>query len=385
MRRAMRLMLSCNELGLGHLSRIMCLGKRLEEKGNELFLYSGGRVYNLLKKEFRNVYYCTPVAWYENSYGIITSASILNILFPIPRFNPENRRFEIKTPSAIETIKRYYDLRENIRKIRPNLIISDGDLHALRLAHRWRIPAIYITNLLRPRYGFAHALTPGERFVERYIKKCLKVIIPDNPMPYTICEYNIGNLDDIGIRDKVEFVGTFFNITPVKGSEEHIFASISGPLGTKTRLMQTIIPVLSSLNVKSIVSLGEATKNNRCAKIGNCKVYSWLAPEKRQKIMANSKMVIFSGGHSTCFEVIKYMKPSICIPTQPEQIGNAKKLQDLNCALVAKNKEELKRAIQEIEREKEFFKSNLQRLNKYSNRFNGLEKTTKIIEEIGER
>jgi uncharacterized protein (TIGR00661 family) len=375
-------MLSCNELGLGHLSRIMRLGRMLEETGNEFF-YSGGKAYELLRKEFRNVYHCTPVAWYENSYGIITSASILNILFPIPRFNPENRGFEIKTPCAIETIRRYYDLRGNIRKIRPNLIISDGDLHALRLAQRWRIPAIYITNLIRPRYGFARALTPGERFVERYIKKCSKVIIPDNPMPYTICEYNIGDLDDIGIRDRVEFVGTFFDITPVKGSEEHIFASISGPLGTKTRLMQIIIPVLSSLNVKSIVSLGEARENNRSTKIGNCTLYSWLNPEKRQELMANCKMVIFSGGHSTCFEVIKYMKPSICIPTQPEQVGNAKKLQDLNCALIAKDKEELKHAIQEIDKEGEFFKDSLRRLNKYSNRFNGLEKTIKIIEEIG--
>jgi len=383
MRITMRLMLSCNELGLGHLSRIMRLGRMLEEKGNELFFYSGGKAYELLRKEFRNVYHCTPVAWYENSYGIITSASILNILFPIPRFNPENRGFEIKTPCAIETIRRYYDLRGNIRKIRPNLIISDGDLHALRLAQRWRIPAIYITNLIRPRYGFARALTPGERFVERYIKKCSKVIIPDNPMPYTICEYNIGDLDDIGIRDRVEFVGTFFDITPVKGSEEHIFASISGPLGTKTRLMQIIIPVLSSLNVKSIVSLGEARENNRSTKIGNCTLYSWLNPEKRQELMANCKMVIFSGGHSTCFEVIKYMKPSICIPTQPEQVGNAKKLQDLNCTLIAKDKEELKHAIQEIDKEGEFFKDSLRRLNKYSNRFNGLEKTIKIIEEIG--
>ena len=69
--------------------------------------------------------------------------------------------------------------------------------------------------------------------------------------------------------------------------------------------------------------------------------------------MRNAKFVIFSGGHATCFETIKYSKPSICIPTQPEQLGNAAKLQDLKCSITAKNKGQLQKAVEKMEKEHE--------------------------------
>src|SRR4030042_5781253 len=195
----MRLLYSCSELGLGHASRTIALGKRLERNGHEVFFFSGGKAYQLLKKEFKNVYPCTPVAWYENARGIDTSLSVLNILFPLPFFNYEKNTFETKISNAMETTHRYYDLRRHIKKIKPDLIVSDGDMHALRLAHRWKFPVVYITNLIRPSYGFSPILNPGERFTERYVKQCSKIIIPDVPPPHTVCEYNIGDLDKIGI------------------------------------------------------------------------------------------------------------------------------------------------------------------------------------------
>ncbi|MEM0216643.1 MAG: glycosyltransferase [Candidatus Bathyarchaeia archaeon] len=376
----MHLMLTCSELGLGHVSRIVLLGKKLEKEGFELFFYSGGIAYEVLKKEFRNVYYCTPVSWYENERGIILSASILNIILPLPLFD---NGFRLKLPSGIETVYRYYDLRRNILKINPRAIISDGDLHALRLAERWGYPSVYITNLIRPSYDFPKLLLPGERLTERYVRNCSKIIIPDNPMPYTICEYNLGNLNHVGIRDKVEYVGSFMDLSPIEGEEKHIFASISGPLGTKAKLIKTVVPVLSDLKTKSIVSLGHP-KEEFSIVLKNCTIHSWLPPQQRQNIVANAKIVIFSGGHTTCFETIKYMKPSICIPTQPEQKANALKLQELGCSLIAENKKQLKSAIKQIEDNYDSYKRNLERINRISRRFNGVERTIKVIKKIVE-
>ena len=375
----MRLFLSCNELGLGHVNRLIPLGKKLEEKGHELFFYSGGTAYQLLKKEFKNVDPCTPVGWYETAHGVITSASVLNILFPLPYFNHDKNKVEIKNSSGMETIHRYYDLRQNIRKLNPDLIISDGDMHALRLAHRWHIPSVYIANIIRPSYRFSPLLTPGERFTERYVKKATRIIVPDNPPPHTICEHNLGNLDQIGIRDKVEFAGSFLDMTSQKGADAHVFAPISGPLGTRARLIKTIIPVLTRLETKSIVSLGTpgsiVTK-----KRGNCEIRSWSTREQRDKFMRDSRTIIFSGGHGTCFETIKYAKPSICVPTQPEQMGNAKKLQELNCSIFVKNQTELKAAIREIESKIEWYKKNVKKLSDYSRKLKGLENAVNIVE-----
>jgi UDP-N-acetylglucosamine--N-acetylmuramyl-(pentapeptide) pyrophosphoryl-undecaprenol N-acetylglucosamine transferase len=375
----MRLMLCCSELGLGHVSRIISLGKKLREKGHELFFFSGGKAYRLLRKEFRNVYQCTPVAWYENASGIVASASLINILFPLPVFNYEKNRFEIKSSNAMETVHRYYDLRRHIRKIKPDLIVADGDLHALRMASRWKFPAVYIANVIRPSYGFSAFLNPGERFIERYVKTCQKIIIPDNPPPYTVCEYNLGDLDSIGVSENTEFVGSFLDTTYTQGLEEHVFAPISGPYGTRAKLTQMILPVLEELETKSIISLGTPGKKIN-AKKGNCEIHSWLSSQKRQESMKNAKLIVFSGGHRTCFETVKYAKPSICIPTQPEQMGNAAKLQKLNCSISVKNMQELRAAVQKIEEENQLFRRNIRALNEFSNKFKGLHRAVEIIE-----
>jgi UDP:flavonoid glycosyltransferase YjiC (YdhE family) len=98
--------------------------------------------------------------------------------------------------------------------------------------------------------------------------------------------------------------------------------------------------------------------------------------------MRNAKFVIFSGGHATCFETIKYSKPSICIPTQPEQLGNAAKLQDLKCSITAKNKKQLRKAVERMEKEQEAFDRNMLALNEFSNKFKGLDRATSIVETL---
>ena len=98
--------------------------------------------------------------------------------------------------------------------------------------------------------------------------------------------------------------------------------------------------------------------------------------------MKNEKLIVFSGGHRTCFETIKYAKPSICIPTQPEQMGNAAKLQKLKCSIIAKNKQELSAAVQKIEAESQLFRRNIMALNAFSSKFNGVDRAVEIIESI---
>ena len=377
----MRLLLSCSELGLGHVSRIIPLGKRLEKNGHEMFFFSGGKAYEMLQKEFSHVYKCTPVSWYENAHGIITSASLVNLLFPLPLFNMEHKKFEMKKSNAMETIHRYYDLRENLHDIAPDILIADGDINALRLAQRWKISSVYIANMIRPSYGFSAFLSPGERLVERYVKQCSKIMIPDNPPPYTVSEYSIGDLENMGLNGNAEYIGSFVDTAPVKGAQDHIFAPISGPIGTRAKLIKTLLPVLKKLKTKCIISLGTPGKRVS-TKNGNCEFHNWLSTQERHEAMRDSKFVIFSGGHATCFETIKYAKPSICIPTQPEQLGNAAKLKDLNCSITVKNGKQLEKAIQKMENEKETYHKNMQTLNAFSNKFKGLDRAVSIVETL---
>jgi uncharacterized protein (TIGR00661 family) len=374
----MKILFSCNEIGLGHVNRTILLGRELEKKDHSISFFSGGIAYELLKKNFKNVHLCTPIVWYESTYGIIESASTLNVLLPLPLFGHEERKLKIKKSVLLETVNRYYDIRKYVRENKPDIMISDGDVLLLRLASKWRIPCIYVTNLVRPSYHFPPFLYPGQRLTERYIRKCRKIIVPDVPRQ-TICEYNLGNLNNIGIEDKVEFSGSFFDVTYEKGLEDFIFVPISGPLGTKSKMAREIIPILSHLECKSIVSLGNPW-NGLVKKIGNCEIHGWLPGTKRKECMKNADLVIFSGSHGTCFEIIKYRKPSICLPTQPEQKANAKKLEELGCSIYVENKKKLKFAIEKLKENKLIYKNNASKLGHYVNKFDGLEKATYIIE-----
>jgi UDP:flavonoid glycosyltransferase YjiC (YdhE family) len=144
-----------------------------------------------------------------------------------------------------------------------------------------------------------------------------------------------------------------------------------------------LIPVLEELQAKSVISLGLPGKK-KTGHVGQCTIHAWLSSQERHECMRNAKLVIFSGGHITCFETIKYAKPSICIPTQPEQLGNAMKLQNLNCSLVVKNQKQLKEAVRTIEGNMQLYRSSVEELNRFSNRFNGVDRATEIIEETAE-
>jgi uncharacterized protein (TIGR00661 family) len=373
-------MLCCAEIGLGHVSRIIPLAKRLQQHGHELHFYSGGKAYELLKKEFPKVSMVQPIGWYENNHGINMPASLINIIFPLP-FISEQGKIEVKTSNMYETMHRYYDLRKDILQLKPDLLVSDGDVNALRLSGRWHIPSVYIENMIRPSYGFSSLLSPGERFIERYYRIPKKVIIPDNPPPFTVSEYSIGDLASLGIDDHTEYVGSFIDTTPESGNQRHVFAPISGPVGTRSQLLSAILPAFKKAADPWVISLG--TPGAKAPKqVGNKQIRTWLTTEERHRAMLDAKYVIFSGGHATCFETLKYGKPSICLPTQPEQLGNAAKLEKMGCSIVAKNSKQLQNAVQKMEANLEGFTRKAEEISQFSGKYQGLNRTVEIIETL---
>jgi uncharacterized protein (TIGR00661 family) len=146
-------------------------------------------------------------------------------------------------------------------------------------------------------------------------------------------------------------------------------------------MLKILLPVLERLKTKCVVSLGTPGKKAK-AQIGNCELHNWLSAEERADAMRNAKFVIFSGGHATCFETVKYGKPSICIPTQPEQLGNAAKLKDLNCSITVKNKKQLEKAVERMDKELDSFDRSVRILNEFSTRFRGLDRALQIVESV---
>ena len=84
----------------------------------------------------------------------------------------------------------------------------------------------------------------------------------------------------MGLDGKIEYVGSFVDTAPVKGEKEHIFVPISGPPGTRARILKILLPVLEKIKTKCVVSLGTPGKR-ATAKIGNCELHTWLTAQER--------------------------------------------------------------------------------------------------------
>ena len=156
----MRIFFNCLQLGLGHVSRTISLGRELVGRGHEVHFFSSGSAYDLLNKDFQDVHPCIPMFWCETPDGIAAVPSALNIFLPMVSYNHESKGFDIKGPVSMNIIHRYYDQRKYVAKHRPNVIVVDGDLLALRLAQRWKTPSVFVTNYIRPGYGFPAFLLP---------------------------------------------------------------------------------------------------------------------------------------------------------------------------------------------------------------------------------
>ncbi len=70
------------------------------------------------------------------------------------------------------------------------------------------------------------------------------------------------------------------------------------------------------------------------------------------------------------------------MPTQPEQMGNAKKMQELKCSVYLENSKQIRPAIAEVDENRDTYKYNVKALSEHSRRFNGLERASDAIESI---
>lgn len=70
------------------------------------------------------------------------------------------------------------------------------------------------------------------------------------------------------------------------------------------------------------------------------------------------------------------------MPTQPEQMGNAKKMQELKCSIYVENPKQLGSAIVELEENRQAYRRSVEELCEYSRRFNGVERAVDVIEDI---
>ncbi|EHP85307.1 MJ1255/VC2487 family glycosyltransferase [Methanotorris formicicus] len=360
----MKILISICGEGFGHTTRCIAVGEELKNQYDIAFIaYGKSKDYiESLGYEVFETYPEIKLTGYEGKFDI--KKSIFN-----KEYNPTKA---IK--KEMEIIKYY----------KPDLIISDCKYSTVIAAGFLKKPYYIITNQNYTKTN------KKEKFIVYPVMGMLNVInisaeevlVPDLPLPYTICEYNLK------IIDNLEFIGPLVRYKPKNIKDEGYILSVIGGFEYRYRILKHLaeIAVKNDLNVKLVCGSLEVGKQleNYINKLTDDPKNIEVIPftNNMEKLIKNCSFIVCHGGHSTIMESISFGKPIIVIPDldHPEQENNAQKVQDLGCGIYISHNEieKLEFAINEIQNNKIYFE-NAKKLKKLCKKYNGRDNVKKII------
>jgi len=383
-----RILLSAVGIGRAHSKRTLALAKRLQEEGYDIYLCLGRRDCKIARQNgFQNVYLVQEVSWIENQYGVDVIRSGLNIL--LPTLHKSSLIVEYKSSLIVEFVRRYVQERNIKNKIKPRVLVSDGDIAMLRVGKRWHEKYVFVTNVLRPQYkGFFRAVAKLPQYLsERYMKGAEEIEFADLPPPKTISLYNLGNWKDFS---NLKFVGPFTDMRRPEGVEDKkfIYVMAGGTDENRIRFFRTIKPVLDEYCRKSGYTwkMALGLTGGLIEKTDLHEVYRYVDQETMERFQNECSFVLHRGTHLACLESIAKEKPSLIVPTkdQVEQEANARRMQELGLGVSVEESEleGLPQAIERMMNEREDYSRRLREFREYAEEFNGLEKAVEHIKSL---
>ncbi|WP_292460718.1 MJ1255/VC2487 family glycosyltransferase [Methanothermococcus sp.] len=358
----MKILISVCGEGFGHTTRCLAIGEELSKEHDVKFIAYGKSM------DFIKRYSCDVFETY-----------------PEIKLSGNNGKFDIKKSifnnkyNPAKAIKREMEI---IRKYDPDLIISDCKYSTVVASRFLRKPYYIITN---QNYTRIHN---REKFIVYPVMKLLnvinksaeKVIIPDLPMPYTICEYNLTKLDNLS------FVGPIirYKLDDYENERGDYILSVIGGFEYRFRILKLLNDVAEEKNIKVKMVCGSYEVAKKLNKIKSSNVEVIPLTTNMGNLIKNCSFIVCHGGHSTLMEAMSFGKPVITIPDldHPEQENNARKINDLKCGIALSHKtleHDLSNAIDEINDNDIYFK-NAEKLSNICRNYNGRDNIKRIID-----
>ena len=326
-------------IGLGHVGRSIPVARELKRRGAEVMFSTYLEAVEFVRRQGFPVVKSPAISLMSDSTGRIDlKATVLN-----------------RGVSSLATLVRQIKAEmEYMKAFRPDVVVSDSRVSTVAAGKLLGVPVALIINQFRlmvPPTELNQNLT---RIIDGGILTVLSggwgssdvIIIPDFPMPYTVC------LDSLRIprlyQDRVQMGGFILERKPeeVRGSEgvreeagasetdKLIYAAISGPRQEKEPLIRILKPVFEDFpeDVRVVMSTGDPEGGSEPVTSGSLTTIPWV--EDRYKYLKAADAIICRGGHNTIMQSICYGKPSIIIPTpsHTEQYANARRAKELGFA-----------------------------------------------------
>ncbi len=373
--------------GLGHATRMSSVASGLVSKGFRVHFssFNEGLDYITLKG-----YRCDEVSPIDVAWSPEGRPSVGLTLQKIPRMLGRfSKHLKLET--------------QRILKMRPKVILSDSRLSPVIAAALLGLPSLSLLNQIRillPEHGLLRPVEKaGAEIFGQLWGLSREVLIPDLPPPYTISSKNVEGIRSI--EKKVRYIGYIpsnrssppAELTKIRerleidGTKPVFFAQISGPLGTKERLIDELSRATSERFIL-IISGGIPGGLTEPVRMGNSWFFEWCPI--RDELFEIADYALIRGGHSTITRSISLGKPMLVLPiaNHTEQIGNAERVEELGLGKYLRSAEfsteKLIESMEDISSD-DAYKSRVSHLQKISSEHDAVATCIEKISEASEK
>ncbi|WP_367343999.1 UDP-N-acetylglucosamine--N-acetylmuramyl-(pentapeptide) pyrophosphoryl-undecaprenol N-acetylglucosamine transferase [Methanomethylovorans sp.] len=314
------LILVCGE-GLGHTSRCIAVARELVAAGHVVHFGAYGYSQELIERK---------------GYMVSTIPSEITLV-------GEAGELDLKA-SIFETMKkgRFRDillLKDLIRSFKPDVVLSDSYFTGILASKSMHIPSYILLNQSNMEEFFMNKGVSGRllgALVKQFYQWVFRIvdgmIIPDYPMPYTICKKNISF--DNKLMDKVFYSGPVVDkfsedVEPVQVEHPHVLSTIGG-FGYRELLFQKVINAAEmDPRIHYTLLAGPSVDPAKFTQLPpNISILQFIIDQF--PYIKSSQVIIAPGGHSTLMEALSFGIPVLSFPDRDhtEQQNNASVIEE---------------------------------------------------------
>jgi uncharacterized protein (TIGR00661 family) len=310
----------CGE-GLGHTSRSLALGKELLTAGHAVDFGA----YGYSKEMVENAGYLAHEI--PSEIKLVGKAGSLDFTGSIEA--------TLKTADILGGPK----ILKLIRNLNPNVIVSDSYYLGTLAGFTLRIPVYLIINQSNMEEFFKNRGVPlrilggmTKKFYNQVFGIVDKIIIPDYPLPYTVCRKNL-NFNP-KLQEKLFYSGPLIRekyeeVEEISLRKPHIVSLIGG-FGYREPIFRTVLKVaMLDQSIYYTLISGPLFDPSKLADIPeNVEILRFI--KDTYPYLKSSDAVIAPGGHSTIMEALSFGTPILSFPDKghSEQENNAEVIEE---------------------------------------------------------
>ncbi|WP_440946090.1 UDP-N-acetylglucosamine--N-acetylmuramyl-(pentapeptide) pyrophosphoryl-undecaprenol N-acetylglucosamine transferase [Methanosarcina sp. T3] len=370
----------CGE-GLGHTSRCLALGKELLAAGHEVDFGAYGYSKKLVEKSGYRPYEI------PSEIKLVGKAGALDFTGSIEA--------TLKNAKLLGGPK----LLKLTRDLKPDVVVSDSYYLGILAARAFKLPVYLIINQSNMEEFFKNRGVPirvlGEmtkKLYNRTFKKVYRIIIPDYPLPYTVCRKNLNFAPKL--REKLFYSGPlvrekYEDIDSIPLEKPHVVSLIGG-FGYREPIFRKVLTTaMLDPGINYTLISGPSFDPSKLGEIPkNVKILSFV--EDTYPYIKSSDAVIAPGGHSTIMEALSFGVPILSFPDEghSEQESNAAVVEEEGYGRMLSYStppEVILECIREV-LEDEAYKNKVERLQRLAGELDGPKAIRELLEkEIGKK